>query len=150
MGSVANESFPGAAVTALRAAGHDVVWVRTAAPGASDPNVLAWAVREERVLLTFDKDFGELARGSALPRLRGRPPARADAKAKAKAKAKAWSSRTAARGPDNGARRLGRLLLRHRAPPRSHATARIVVRLGVRERSHSLRMAAQRLSLGAL
>jgi Domain of unknown function (DUF5615) len=29
--------------------------------------VLAWAVREGRILLTFDKDFGELARGSALP-----------------------------------------------------------------------------------
>jgi len=41
--------------------------VRTAAPGATDPEVLAWAVHEQRVLLTFDKDFGELASGSALP-----------------------------------------------------------------------------------
>jgi uncharacterized protein DUF5615 len=64
---LANESFAGAAVQALTAAGHDVVWVRTAAPGMTDPDVLAWAVREERVLLTFDKDFGELARASALP-----------------------------------------------------------------------------------
>jgi predicted nuclease of predicted toxin-antitoxin system len=29
--------------------------------------VLAWAVRDERILLTFDKDFGELARASGLP-----------------------------------------------------------------------------------
>jgi len=64
---LANENFPGAAVKALVAAGHDVVWVRLAAPGATDPDVLAWAAREERILLTFDKDFGELARGSALP-----------------------------------------------------------------------------------
>ena len=64
---LANENFPGAAVTALEAAGHDVVWVRIAAPGATDADVLAWAAREERILLTFDKDFGELARGSALP-----------------------------------------------------------------------------------
>lgn len=64
---LANENFPGAAVTALKAAGHDVVWVRTAAPGATDPDVLAWAAREGRILLTFDKDFGELAKGSALP-----------------------------------------------------------------------------------
>jgi predicted nuclease of predicted toxin-antitoxin system len=64
---LANENFPGAAVTALAEAGHDVVWVRIAAPGASDPQVLAWAAREERILLTFDKDFGELARGSQLP-----------------------------------------------------------------------------------
>jgi Domain of unknown function (DUF5615) len=64
---LANENFPGAAVTALEAAGHDVVWVRIAAPGTTDPDVLAWAAREERILLTLDKDFGELARGSALP-----------------------------------------------------------------------------------
>jgi hypothetical protein len=33
----------------------------------SDPDVLARAIREECILLTFDKDFGELARASALP-----------------------------------------------------------------------------------
>lgn len=68
---LANENFPGAAVTALEAAGHDVVWVRRAAPGMSDPDVLAWAVREDRLLLTFDKEFGELAKASALPRTCG-------------------------------------------------------------------------------
>jgi hypothetical protein len=68
---LANENFPGAAVAALSAAGHDVVWVRMAAPGMADPDVPAWAVREDRILLTFDKDFGELARGSALPRTCG-------------------------------------------------------------------------------
>src|SRR5258708_26442108 len=68
---LANENFSGAAVTALEAAGHDVAWVRIAAPGATDPDVLAWAAREERILLTFDKDFGELARKSALPRTCG-------------------------------------------------------------------------------
>jgi predicted nuclease of predicted toxin-antitoxin system len=64
---LADENFPGTAVTALIAAGHDVVWVRNATPGMSDPDVLAWAMRDERTLLTFDKDFGELARASALP-----------------------------------------------------------------------------------
>lgn len=64
---LANENFPGAAVAALVADGHDVVWVRVAAPGMSDPDVLIWAAREGRVLLTFDKDFGELARASVLP-----------------------------------------------------------------------------------
>jgi predicted nuclease of predicted toxin-antitoxin system len=54
---LANENFPGPAVAALRSAGNDVVWVRTAAPGATDPEVLAWAAREERILITFDKDF---------------------------------------------------------------------------------------------
>jgi hypothetical protein len=64
---LANENFPGAAVSMLKSAGYDVVWIRTAAPGTADPEVLAWAAREARVLLTFDKDFGELARASALP-----------------------------------------------------------------------------------
>ena len=58
---LANENFPGDAVAALKAAGHDIVWVRTVAPGSEDKDILAWAEREARVLLTFDKDFGELA-----------------------------------------------------------------------------------------
>jgi len=33
----------------------------------SDADVLAWAGREQWILLTFDKDFGELAGRSALP-----------------------------------------------------------------------------------
>jgi predicted nuclease of predicted toxin-antitoxin system len=64
---LANENFPGSAVAALKAAGHEVVWIRTAAPGIGDPEVLAWAAREGRILLTFDKDFGELARAAQLP-----------------------------------------------------------------------------------
>jgi hypothetical protein len=32
----------------------------------SDPDVLVWASREGRILLTFDKDFGELARNAGL------------------------------------------------------------------------------------
>ena len=58
---LADENFPGDAVAALRMAGHDLDWVRTDAPGSLDPDVLARAVRENRILLTFDKDFGELA-----------------------------------------------------------------------------------------
>src|SRR5690242_16226164 len=57
---LANENFPRAAVEALRADGHDVRWIRTDAPGISDDAVLDRARGEGRVLLTFDKDFGEL------------------------------------------------------------------------------------------
>ena len=64
---LANENFPGAAVTGLVTAGHNVVWIRTAAPSMADSDVLAWAARDERILLTFDKDFGELARRAMLP-----------------------------------------------------------------------------------
>ena len=53
-----NENFPGDAIKALRQDGHDVVWIRTTAPGSSDPQVLAKTQSENRILLTFDKDFG--------------------------------------------------------------------------------------------
>jgi|SRR6516165_5446081 hypothetical protein len=64
---LANENFPGAAVAMLKSAGHDVIWIRTAAPGASDLEALTRAAQDARVLLTFVKDFGELARASTLP-----------------------------------------------------------------------------------
>lgn len=64
---LANENVPRSVVEALEEAGHDVLWVRTAAPGTGDSEVLAWAGREQRVLLTFDKDFGELAARVVLP-----------------------------------------------------------------------------------
>lgn len=66
----ADENFPGAAIAALQGEGHDIVWVRSERPGATDPDVLAWA-RDQRILLTFDKDFGELARRSTVPPERG-------------------------------------------------------------------------------
>ena len=50
----------GDAVEALRRAGCDVLWVTTDLPGGTDREVLARAAVERRVLLTFDKDFGEL------------------------------------------------------------------------------------------
>jgi len=64
---LADENFPGDAVTALRAAGQDVLWIRTDAPGITDQDVLSRSLRDARVLLTFDKDFGELAWRSGLP-----------------------------------------------------------------------------------
>jgi hypothetical protein len=65
---LADENFPRAAVAAFEAAGHDILWVRTAMPGSSDVDVLQAAQRDGRILLTFDKDFGELAaRGGGVP-----------------------------------------------------------------------------------
>jgi predicted nuclease of predicted toxin-antitoxin system len=71
-----DENFPSATIRALQDAGHDVMGVRTVAPGSSDPDVLARTSRKGRVLLTLDddfddKDFGELARNSALPSVCG-------------------------------------------------------------------------------
>jgi len=64
---LANENFPYDAVAALRESGHDVLWIRTEAPGSSDSAILARAQAEERILITLDKDFGELAFRSGLP-----------------------------------------------------------------------------------
>src|SRR5262245_53677001 len=57
---LANENFPGEAVAELRRRGHDVAWIRTEDPGINDQAVLARALSEQRLLVTFDKDFGEL------------------------------------------------------------------------------------------
>ncbi|KKJ00673.1 DUF5615 family PIN-like protein [Prochlorothrix hollandica] len=64
---LANENFPLDAVEVLRQNGHDVVWIRVESPGISDSEVLSRAQAENRILLTFDKDFGELAFRSKLP-----------------------------------------------------------------------------------
>jgi predicted nuclease of predicted toxin-antitoxin system len=57
---LANENIPRDAVELLRQRGHDVVWIRSDAPGATDQANLTQAVSQQRLLITFDKDFGEL------------------------------------------------------------------------------------------
>lgn len=64
---LANENFPGPVIRALRQRGHDVVSVKETMRGASDPQVLARAQAEERLVVAFDKDFGELAFRFGLP-----------------------------------------------------------------------------------
>ncbi len=56
----ANENISEDCVLKLRQNGHDVLWIRESAPGSPDLDVLARAHRENRLLLTFDKDFGQL------------------------------------------------------------------------------------------
>ena len=61
---LADENIPDSLVRLLAADGHDVTSISRDASGASDTVVLARAVREARILLTFDKDFGEMALGA--------------------------------------------------------------------------------------
>jgi predicted nuclease of predicted toxin-antitoxin system len=56
----ANENIPELAIATLRAAGHDVLWIRETMPGSADTVVLTRAHTEQRILITFDKDFGDL------------------------------------------------------------------------------------------
>jgi predicted nuclease of predicted toxin-antitoxin system len=62
---VADESFDFRVVRALRAAGHDVIAVIEASPGVDDTAVIDIAVRERRILLTEDSDFGQLVYATA-------------------------------------------------------------------------------------
>ncbi len=41
-------------------AGHDIVAVRDRDAHMDDLDILAWAVQEQRLVVTMDKDFGEL------------------------------------------------------------------------------------------
>jgi predicted nuclease of predicted toxin-antitoxin system len=62
---LADESCDFAAVHALRAAGHDVAAVSDVARGADDSAVIELARSEGRILLTEDKDFGQLVFAAA-------------------------------------------------------------------------------------
>jgi predicted nuclease of predicted toxin-antitoxin system len=57
----------GGACAALRDAGHDVVWTGMAAEDPGDEEILAKAYGEQRILVTLDKDFGELAVVRGMP-----------------------------------------------------------------------------------
>jgi predicted nuclease of predicted toxin-antitoxin system len=60
MNFVADENVDQPIVTRLRAAGHTVLAVVEMEPSISDEEVLEIANEREMVLLTGDKDFGEL------------------------------------------------------------------------------------------
>jgi len=64
---LADESCDFAVVRALRSAGFDVVAVAEVVPRALDEAVIELAVLEDRIVLTEDKDFGQLVYGSGRP-----------------------------------------------------------------------------------
>lgn len=57
---LANENFPRPSILLLRKATWDVASIVEDSPGMRDSQVLARAAREQRVILTFDRDYGEL------------------------------------------------------------------------------------------
>ncbi len=64
---VANENISGTVIQKLRKRGHDVLSAKEAMRGAPDEDILARAQQENRLVLTHDKDFGELAFRVGLP-----------------------------------------------------------------------------------
>ena len=66
---LADECVAAPLVEALRNSGHDVVYIAETAAGFSDADVITLAAQEARLLLTEDKDFGDLIfrRGRPVP-----------------------------------------------------------------------------------
>lgn len=57
---LANENYPLPSIRRLRQSGYDTAAIIEDSPGVSDAVVLARAVNEQRIILTFDRDYGEL------------------------------------------------------------------------------------------
>lgn len=64
---LADENFPRASVELLRGAGYDVAAIAEDSPGIQDSAVLERAAAENRIILTFDRDYGELIYRLGLP-----------------------------------------------------------------------------------
>ncbi len=68
MDFLANENFPLSSIRLIREAGHRVVSIAQEAPGSKDEIILKLAHAEGLIILTFDRDYGELIyRHKALP-----------------------------------------------------------------------------------
>ena len=63
---LANENIPLLSVRGLRDLGHDIVSVAEQSPGISDEEVLRLSRAHNRVIVTFDRDYGELVFGRRL------------------------------------------------------------------------------------
>jgi predicted nuclease of predicted toxin-antitoxin system len=64
---LANENIPLASVKALRDAGHDVLSITEHQHGIADAEVMAIAHAQQRCIITFDRDYGELIFVNRLP-----------------------------------------------------------------------------------
>ena len=57
---LANENFPAASVLLLQKLGYDIIAIGSDYPGVSDEYVMKLAADQNRVIITFDRDYGEL------------------------------------------------------------------------------------------
>ena len=64
---LADENQHPLVVERLRAAGHVVEWLVQSAPGTSDVEILARPEIGSLILLTYDRDFGDLIFNRGLP-----------------------------------------------------------------------------------
>ena len=64
---LADEHFPTSSTYLLRNAGYEVTAIVEEGVGIADTEVMARAVLENRIILTFDRDYGELIYFRRLP-----------------------------------------------------------------------------------
>ena len=57
---LANENFPYASIHYLKARGYDILSIGMDNPSIKDSEIMTIAINEERTILTFDRDYGEL------------------------------------------------------------------------------------------
>ena len=67
MNFLSDENFPLLSSGLLTKSGHQIRLVSTSLKGLPDSKVLKEAVENEEIILTFDKDFGELVFRQNLP-----------------------------------------------------------------------------------
>ena len=68
---LANENVASASVVLLRETGLDVLHVAEDCPGERDATILELAHRQDRIVITFDRDYGELVFKLKKPRPAG-------------------------------------------------------------------------------
>jgi len=82
---LSNENFPKASVLLLRSLGYDITSIGEDNPSSSDKDVMQIAETGQRIILIFDRDYGELIykqnykseQGIIYLRLESYPPRRA-------------------------------------------------------------------------
>ena len=57
---LANENFPAPSIRHLRFHGYDILSIQESFRSMQDDSVLELAITEKRIILTFDKDYGEM------------------------------------------------------------------------------------------
>lgn len=62
-----DENFPAPSVRVLRDHGYDVLSIAESASSIADTAVMEIALRQQRWILTFDRDYGELVFARRLP-----------------------------------------------------------------------------------
>jgi len=57
---LANENFPYKSIYYLKSKGFDILSIGMDNPSIKDSEIMTIALKEERIILTFDRDYGEL------------------------------------------------------------------------------------------